>query len=181
MHQVVGTGVSYGWDGKRAWILPADGNAGTNVRFWSLTPFYFVGVPFVLADRGTKLESAGQVEFEGVTYDTVKTSFEPGTGDAPDDFYVVYIHPETKRVAGVRYIVSYPGFFPDGGHSPEKWMAYDGAQTVDGITFPQTFRTFSWDGKTHGELGTNTTMSEVSWVRDASFDVPEGAKALEGY
>lgn len=180
-HDVVDKGVTYGWDGSQAWILPPDGNAGTNVRFWSLTPFYFVGVPFVLADQGVVLEQMGEVEFEGVNYQTVKASFEPGTGDAPDDFYVVYIHPETRRVGGVRYVVSYPGFFPDGGHTPEKWMSYDGAQTVDGIVFPESFRTFAWDGKAHGELATNTTMTEVSWVREASFEVPAGAKILEGF
>lgn len=180
-HEVVGKEVSYGWDGGQAWILPPDGDAGTNVRFWSLTPFYFVGVPFVLADSGVILEVAGEVEFEGVRYQTVKVSFEPGTGDAPDDFYVVYIHPETKRVGGVRYVVSYPGFFPEGGHTPEKWMSYDGEQVVSGIVFPERFRTFTWDGKAHGEVSTNTTMTEVSWVKDADFEVPLGAKILEGF
>lgn len=183
VHNVVDKEVSYGWDGQQAWLKPADANAGTNPRFWSLTPFYFVAIPFVLADPGTVLESAGTQEFEGVQWELVKASFEAGVGDAPDDFYVVYIHPETRRVGGVRYIVSYPGFFPDGGHSPEKWMSYDGAQEVGGITFPETFRTFEWDGKTHGELKTNTKMHEVSWVPrgETSFEVPEAAKVLEGF
>jgi hypothetical protein len=47
--------------------------------------------------------------------------------------------------------------------------------------FPERFRTFTWDGTTHGDVSTNTTMTEVSWVKDADFEVPAGAKVLEGY
>ncbi len=97
--------VQFGWDGKVAWTTSTD--IKINPRFWALTPFYFVGVPFVFADEGVNLEPAGEIVFEERTYDLVRATFSEGTGDAPDDFYVVYVDRETGRVGGVRYVVSY--------------------------------------------------------------------------
>lgn len=173
----------FGWDGKKAWKTYDD--EAINPRFWSLTPYYFVAVPFVFADKGVKLADAGEITFEDRTYDLVKATFEAGTGDAPDDFYIVYIDRETKAIGGVRYVVSYPGFFPDGGHSPEKFMKYDGAQTVDGITFAKTFRTFKWDvdGNKPLELVTNSEMSQVAFKPTlplSFFAIPEGATVIDG-
>ncbi len=174
----------FGWTGEQAWVNHAE--PSVNPRFWALTPYYFIGIPFVLADEGVNLEMDGQQEFEGTTYDLVRATFDDDTGDAPDDFYVIYLHPETRRVAGVRYVVSYPGFFPDGGTSPEKFMAYEGTQTVEGITFPATFRTFTWkpEQQTHGELVTEIEMAEVEFkpdTKDAFFEPPEGATLLKGF
>lgn len=173
----------FGWDGKQAWSTDESLDA-MRPRFWSLTPFYFVAVPFVFADEGVNLKAEGEITFEGRTYDLVRATFAEGTGDAPDDFYVVYIDRETSRVGGVRYVVSYPAFFPDGGHSPEKFMAYDGEQRVDGIMFPETFRTFAWDAdkKVTGDVVTNTTMTDVSFeptTPGSFFAVPEGATVLD--
>jgi len=175
--------VEFGWTGEKAWIKPADAEDTMKARFWALTPYYFVAVPFVFADPGVILSDAGKQEFEGTTYDLIKVTFEEGTGDAPDDYYVVYFDPKTRRVAGLRYVVSYPGFFPEGGHSPEKFMAYDGQQKVEGIVFSETYRTFKWKGDTHGELVTEVTLSDVSFpdVKPGYFDVPKDAKELEGY
>ena len=109
---------------------------------------------------------------------------EPGTGDAPDDYYIVLIDRETRRVGGMRYVVSYPGFYPDGGHGAESFIVYDGAQTIDGIVFPQTFRTFRWTDDGPGDLRTETTLSDVAFMPETTeeaFQVPAGAEVLEGY
>ncbi|MEM1348799.1 MAG: hypothetical protein AAGI01_09605 [Myxococcota bacterium] len=178
------TQTTFGWTGEQAWRSTKD--LKLNARFWALTPYYFVGIPFVLADPGATFAPAGKISFEEESYDLVKVTFRDGVGDAPDDFYIVYVHEETKRVGGVRYIVSYPGFYPNGGHSPEKFMRYDGAQDVDGIIFPETFRTFTWNAEenTHGALVTNSKMLDVAFApntKDSFFNVPQGAEVLEGY
>ena len=172
----------FGWDGQRAWTT--DEALEITPRFWALTPYYFVAVPFVFADEGVHLERAGEQVFEEKTYEVIKVTFGEGVGDAPEDYYMVYVDRQSGRVGGVRYIVSYPGFFPEGGHTPEKWMAYDGVQEVDGIKFPQTFRTFAWDEKAQaaGELVTRTSLTEVSFepaTKASFFDMPEGATAID--
>ena len=175
--------VAFGWTGREAWVLPAGAELPTNARFWALTPYYFVGMPFVLADPGVNLERAGQMEAEGRTYDLLRATFDAGTGDAPDDYYYLLLDPETRQVGGVRYVVSYPGFFPEGGATPEKLMLYDGAQTASGITFQEGFRSFAWTDAGMGEPSARGTLAAVRFLPDtpdALFDVPEGAQVLDG-
>ncbi len=192
VHEVVSSDARFGWDGETAWVQPPDAELTTNPRFWSLTPYYFVGIPFVLADPGVRLELDGELDVEGRRYVRVRATFGDGVGDAPDDWYSVLIDRETFRVGGVIYVVSYPGFFPDGGTTEPKLMMYDGEQTIDGITLPTSFRTFPWPDEPNGEseptaeehLVTRTTLTEVSFAPGtpaAAFDVPEGAQVLEGY
>lgn len=176
----------FGWTGEKAWVKDPNESVKTNPRFWSLTPYYFVAVPFVMADPGVVLTMAGEQVFEEKTWTLVKATFKPGTGDAPDDFYVLYIDKESGRVGGLRYIVTYKGFFKTGGHSPEKFMSYDGAQTVKGITLPKTYRTFKWDPdkKEVGEQVTAITLSDVSFkpeTKASYFEPVEGAKVLDGF
>lgn len=182
VHQVVGDPLSsrvvkFGWTGEEAWISGTD-SLGINARFWSLTPYYFVAMPFVLADPGVNLEPAGQMTAEGATYDLVYVTFAPGTGDAPDDYYYLLLDPETRRVGGVRYVVTYPGFFPEGGSTPERLMLYDGAQTASGITLQEGFRSFAWTDDGAGEPAAEGTVTDLRFVPDAPdslFAMPPGA------
>ncbi|MEP0548383.1 MAG: hypothetical protein ABJF88_15710 [Rhodothermales bacterium] len=173
---------SFGWTGDTAWIQPAGADISTNARFWSLTPYYFVAMPFVLADPGVNLALDGQMTAEGETYDLVRVTFDAGTGDAPDDYYVLLLDPKTDRVGGVRYVVSYPGFFPEGGTTPERLMLYDGAQTVSGITLQEGFRSFAWTANGVGEPAAQGTVSGARFVPDAPdslFAMPAGADVQE--
>ena len=174
--------VSFGWTGEEAWMYPAGAELSTNARFWSLTPYYFVAMPFVLADPGVNLALDDSMEAEGRTYETVRVTFDAGTGDAPDDYYVLLLDPETDHVGGVRYVVSYPGFFPDGGTTPERLMLYDGAQTASGITLQEGFRSFAWTGEGPGEPAARGTVSALRFVPDAPdslFAMPTGAAVQE--
>jgi len=175
--------MKYGWDGENAWSFPDTANVGVNPRFWSNTPFYFVALPFVLADEGVMLEELPAKEYKGVTYDLVKATYTDGTGDAPDDFYVIYIHPETKQMGGLRYIVSYPGFFPNGGNGPEKFMEILGVQTSNGITIPIGYNTYLFKENEVAEHITKIDVSEFGFKPDLKkdfFNAPEGAKIQEG-
>ena len=172
----------FGWTGETAWALPDTAAMPTNARFWALTPYYFVAMPFVLADPGVNLEEAGQMEAEGETYDLVHVTFDAGTGDAPDDYYYLMLDPETRRVGGVRYAVSYPGFMPKGEHAPERIMFYDGAQTADGITLQEGFRSFMWTDDGPGEAAAEGTVADVAFLPetpDSLFAMPANAMAQE--
>lgn len=180
---IADTAVSFGWTGQEAWVQPDSAVMQTNPRFWSLTPYYFVAMPFVLADPGVQLDTAGQMTTEGTTYDLVHVTFEDGTGDAPDDYYYLLLDPATRRVGGVRYVVSYPGFFPEGGATPEKLMLYDGAQTASGITLQEGFRSFAWTDDGAGAPSAEGAVTDLRFVHDAPdrlFAVPTGARVLEG-
>lgn len=144
-----GADATMGWDGQEAWIEPSTDAFPSDPRFWATTPFYFVGLPWVLADEGVQLEVLEErvVPETGVDapLPTLRATFEPGTGDAPDDFYVLHLHPEDGRVLAVRYIVTYPDFFPDGGHSPEKVLLWSAHARSDGLLFARRYASHLWE------------------------------------
>ena len=171
--------VEYGWDGTNAWYKPDTASIPYNTRFWSLTPYYFAGMPFLFADEGVNLSLEDPATYEGEEYHIVRVTFGDGVGDAPDDFYVLYIDQENFRLTAIRYVVSYPGYFPDGGHTQEKLMTYEGEQMVGGITFPEKHRTFMWEADgSIGDYVTDITLSDVEFRPDTDksyFNVPEGS------
>ena len=179
-----GAEATLGWDGTRAWITPAADAFPSTARFWSLTPYYFVGMPFVAADPGTRYERLPDAALDGSTYQIVKLTYGEGVGDAPDDYYVLYLHPETHHLAALRYVVSFPGFFPAGGHSPEKLMRYTDPATVGGLRFATRLDTAAWDTEsgTPGEVVTEITVSRITLGETwpvSLFAPPEGAVVTE--
>ena len=180
VHQVADNmDVTYGFDGKDAWQNPADAELVVSPRFWSLTPYYFVGLPFVLADDGIIFEQLEPRELDGTTYNPVKVTYESGMGDADDDYYILYINPDTKQLDALNYIVSYPGFFEDGKHLPEKLMRLTDKTTVSGITLPGGYLT-SWSDKPNENI-TTITVSDYEFRLDTdvdAFDRPAEAKVV---
>ena len=174
----------FGWTGEQAWVNAKDSTAfAYDTKFWALTPLWFVGHPFVLSGEGVNLALLEPTTFKEKDYNVVKVTFDAETGDAPDDYYILYVNKESNKLAVMRYIVSYPQYFKDGGHAPEKFTEFVGEQVVDGITMPGGFKTY-WTVKDNqpGDYITKIDFTDVSFEKELSkdfFDAPEGAKILE--
>jgi hypothetical protein len=175
----------YGWDGKEAWVKAKDSTSFKyDTAFWALTPLYFSGQPFVLDGEGVNLELLPELEFMGAKKKVIKATYDAGIGAAPDDYYVLYINAETNLVDAFKYIVSYPEYFPNGGHAPEKITVTQGTTTVDGIVFATGFKTYWSDAKEKDGLGDYITKIDVSDISFSStveknfFSKPKGAKVL---
>lgn len=185
-HFQVGDSTSqYGWDGKKAWVAVQDSTVFPyNTRFWSLTPYFFTAQPFVLDGKGVNLELLPPKKHLGKTQDVVKVTFDAGTGDAPDDYYILYFDSISHTLSVIRYIVSYPGYFKKGEHLPEKLMQLKGEQVVAGIRFPESYATH-WlvKDESPGEHITSITLSNIAFepgLEEAFFQIPVGARPLEG-
>ncbi len=183
---VVDSTQQFGWDGQKAWIKAKDSTVfDYNTRFWSLTPYFFMGLPFVLEGKGIHLDLLEQVEYKDNLYHVVKVTFDSGIGDAPDDYYILYFNTRSRKLEVIRYIVSYPGYFKKGEHMPEKFMELSGEQTVNGITFPENYKTY-WlkEDNTPGEHITDIELSDIEFLpelKDSYFEIPEGATVLKGF
>lgn len=179
VHDLPDSETRFGWDGNTAWIQPADAKFPVPPRFWALTPFYFVGIPFVFADLNAKFADAPDIEFEGTTYQQVKVTYASHAGDAPDDYYILLINPKTKLVAGARYIVTSKLVAPN-GPGPEKLITLDGLHQVGPVMIPASHRTFSMQGDTIGDEMRDATVSEIRWRgrEEVDFAKPAGAKEL---
>lgn len=171
----------FGWDGENIWtIAPDSATFKYNLRFWAMTPYFFMGQPFALDGDGTNLELLDQKTYKDVLYDVVKVTFEEGTGDAPDDYYILYFDAKNHRLAVIRYIVSYPAYFAKGKHTPEKFMELTGEQTVEGIVLPKGYRTYMLtEDEEPGEYVTKVTLSDLEFLPETKasyFSIPKGAK-----
>ncbi len=169
--------VSFGWDGKEAWIVPADAEFTPPPAFWALTPYYFVGLPFVLADPGTNFEVLPDIRFEDKSYRQVKVTYDSGTGDSPDDYYIALIDPDTKQLRGVRYIVTSPLVAPN-GPGPEKFLTHEGLTEFEGILLPTAHVTYEMNGDEIGQKMRTAEVTEIKFVDGADFTIPKGAKLL---
>lgn len=184
-HTSVGDSTAhFGWTGKTAWIQAVDSTTfAYDTKFWALTPYYFLGQPFVLDGTGVHLELMPQVIYKDTNHHVVKVTFAAGTGDAPDDYYILYISVESNQLKVIRYIVSYPEYFKEGGHAPEKFMEVIGETTVDGILFPTDYKTY-WltDDQQPGEYITKIEVSDISFKKDLPknyFNVPINAHIID--
>lgn len=174
----------FGWTGEKAWKKVKDSTAfAFDMRFWALTPYYFLGQPFILDGEGVNLEKLEDKTHKGITYHAIKVTFDAGTGDAPDDYYVLYFGKDTHKLAVIRYIVSYPQYFPKGKHLPEKLMELQGTTVVDGVEFATGYHTH-WltEDEKAGEHITTITVSDIKYVGETEknyFEMPAGATVIE--
>ncbi len=166
------------WDGERAWSK-LEGEGDFNARFWALTPYYFVGMPFVLGDPGVKLaivdDDPTKAGFAAGTH-VVKATFEPGTGDAPDDYYVLYLAEDDHRLLGLRYIVTY---YDRPGGPKEKLIVYEDDAPAGPLRLARKHVTYAFAEGVRGEKVTESTIDRVEYgaVFDTSrLEMPEGAK-----
>ena len=133
VHEVVGKDIRFGISGGESWILPEDAEFSPPPRFWALTPFYFIGIPFVFNDENANFEILeSPMAFEGKDYTQVKVTYTKDAGDSPDDYYVLLIDPETKLTKGAYYIVTSKLVAPN-GPGPAKFISLDDLQDVSGV------------------------------------------------
>ena len=105
-NRIEGEGFVVGFDGQNSWSTPAPKASGLPSRFVSLGSFYFVGIPFVLADPGVNVSWDGSKSFQGKTCHVLDVSFSNGVGHSAEDNYQIYIDPATDRVALINHNVT---------------------------------------------------------------------------
>lgn len=103
-------------------------------RFYHNLMFYFYAMPFLFADDGIVYNDAPPLEMDGVIHPAIKISYQANVGDSPDDEYILYYHPETKKMTWLAYTVTY-------GKNEKseifKYIKYDQWQEVNGLLLPQ--------------------------------------------
>jgi hypothetical protein len=159
-----------GFDGKSVWFDPTTENAlRFPPKFYLSTPFYFFGIPFVFADPGAQSERLPDPTFKGSPYQVIKVTFANGTGDSPDDTYLVYVEPETARVHLVIYTVTY--FARAAGQPldnvPTNVIVYDQWESVAGLSVPRHANVYQWKTTPVRRSSTRNSRSTISasWSR----------------
>ncbi|MFD2561700.1 DUF6503 family protein [Aquimarina rubra] len=170
------------YDGENVYLCPADAN-DQGARFDMFTWTYFFGLPYKLSDPGTQWEMQDDRMLNNTKHSTAKLTFEAGTGDAPDDWYVIYADPKTKALQAAAYIVT---FGSDGDTSKAEAdphaIQYKEFTTVDDIPFATKWEFYGWTSEKGmtDKLG-EATITDITFLEDEGelFDDPENSKIID--
>jgi len=161
--------ISAAFDGNDVWIAPND-TALARADFHVLTWSYFLAIPYKLNDPGTILEDRGIQSLGNKTYDTAMLTFEEGTGDTPDDWYLIYRNQETDMLYALAYIITYGKTSDEANQDPHA-ITYEDFETIDGVPVSTTWKFWGWDEET----GLSEQQTGEGILSNIEFvEVPEG-------
>lgn len=160
-NRIDGQGFSVGWDGEQAWGSPALDSAGLPPRFVSLGSFYFIGMPFVFGDPGAAVERLDDERWEGRRHEAYRITYPTGVGKTPDDDYVVFVDPGSRRLVLIHHNVT------EKGAEVERvtWI-FESWQRVAGLLVPErmTFHPGWNPGARPAEGGASFTIEDVAFA-----------------
>jgi hypothetical protein len=159
-----------GWDGEKAWS--ENWAVPYPPRFLAQLNYYFLNLPWLTTDPGVVLgpPETEKLWDDPVEYIAIRMEFEPGVGDTPDDYYVLYIHPDNYLLKGCRYVVTYKSLLPEGvASTPEHILIFDRYQTVESLVVPVHYSIYEVDRREYA----------TCVVQDWSFSRPFNAAKVE--
>jgi hypothetical protein len=148
----------------------------SSVRFNAYTWSYFFMMPYKISDSGVVLTENGRLISEGKTFPTQKMSFKKGIGDAPDDWYILYVDSVTNLLNTAAYIVSFGRTAKEAEANPHA-ISYSSYKEVDGIPIATSWTFWEWNekGGVTKKIG-DATISNVKFldVKKEYFTAPAG-------
>ncbi len=169
------------YDGKNVYLCPEDANS-KGARFDMFTWSYFFGLPYKLNDPGTNIERKEDRELNNRTHTTAKLTFDAGTGDAPDDWYILYADPSTRLLQAAAYIVTY-GSNGDTtkAESDPHAIYYKDYITLNDIPFATKWEFYGWTSEKGitDKIG-EAVISDITFLEEESeiFTTPENSKKI---
>lgn len=144
-------------------------------RFYHNLMFYFYAMPFIVGDDGIVYSDTAPLEKDGVSYPGIKVGYESNVGDSPDDEYIIYYHPETKKMEWLGYTVT----FGKGAKSTDfHYIKYNKWQDVDGLLLPEELTWYTTEDslptEARGEPRKFTRVDvDSSDMGDTFYNMPE--------
>lgn len=136
-----------------------------SVRFDAFTWEYFFLFPYKLTDPGTIWNTYDNIEKDQQNYLTEKLTFKSGTGEAPDDWYVVYADKKTNLLEKAAYIVTLKAGKEDAEKNPHA-IQYLDYKEVDGIPIATKWVFWGWkDGKGLTEELGQATLTNIKFIK----------------
>ncbi|KAA1243006.1 DUF6503 family protein [Aquimarina sp. RZ0] len=170
------------YDGQDVYLSPAEAN-DKGARFDMFTWTYFFCMPYKLDDPGTSLTIQEDRKLNNIPHSTAKLTFDSGTGDAPDDWYILYADQVISSLQAAAYIVT---FGSDGNTTKAEAdphvIRYKGFKNVNRIPFATSWEFYGWTkekGMTDTKLG-EATISDITFLNEEGtvFTIPENAKKI---
>lgn len=170
------------YDNEKFFQYPDTAN-WQGARFAIFTWQYFFMAPYKFSDEGTQWELLEDKILGAMPYNTGKLTFTDGTGDAPDDWYIVYQNKKTNLVDGMAYIVTASGKTPEEAEKDAHAIYYSDFQTLkNGVPVASTWEFFNWNQEEgfNGEPIGAAAVSNVKFYEEEGdiFSLPTDKKKL---
>ncbi len=172
-------GTSVYFDGTNVFLYPATADY-KRARFDVLTWHYFFFAPFKLREKGVFVVADIDRLNNGRAYPTAKMTFANGTGDSPNDWYILYRNAQSNLLEGMSYIVTYGGKMPE--EATPNAITYGDWATLDGVQFPTKWQFTEWnEAKGFTKIRGEAIIRNIRWVDNTKgiFDVPQESKKMD--
>lgn len=123
----------------------ADSTKWASEKFGIYTYQYFFMAPYKFSDEGTVWTKMEDMMIEGENTKRAKLTFESGTGDAPDDWYIVHSDPISNQVKYIGYIVTGGGTSIEEAEKNAHAIKYSNYKDVDGIPIATLWEFFDYN------------------------------------
>lgn len=124
-------------------------------------------MPFIVADDGIVYSDAPELEEDGVNYKAIKVSYQANIDDSPDHEYILYYHPETKKMGWLAYTVTYGGNKKSDQFSFIKYAQW---QEITGLSLPQALHWYKTEKNASTIMKGVARIFERGDIDSASMD-----------
>ncbi len=132
------------FDGKKMWLNSTDASAYKQARFEIFMWQYFFMAPFKMDDAGTNWQTMTDKIVDNNEYARAKLTFRNGTGDTPNDWYIVHRNKATDFLSAMAYIVTFGNKPIAEAEKRANGITYDDFITVENVQFATTWHFSKW-------------------------------------
>ena len=104
-------------------------------RFALFTWQYFFMAPFKLGDPGTNWEELPTITVGNNSYQSQMLTFDKGTGDGPNDYYIMHPDPTTNLLSHMGYIITAGRTDIQNAEANAHAISYQDYKEVNGVPF----------------------------------------------
>lgn len=159
-------GKSIYYSGNDVYYSP-DFENDKRIRFDAYTWGYFFLFPYKLSDPGTIWLDYENSQLGEQEYHTQKLTFKAGTGDDPDDWYILYADKTSNLIHCAAYIVTANKTQEEAEKDPHA-IEYADYIEVEGIPIAQEWKFWGWQA----EEGLTKQLGEAK-LKNIRFIKPE--------
>lgn len=168
------------FDGETNWLAGTESDA--DARFDLYAWHYFFCLPWKLTDPGAACQPLPDRVLEGAVCSTARLSFAPGTGDTPDDWFLIFSDKKEGLLRGALYVVTFGGKTPEAAGKEPQAIFYSDYRLADGIPVAHAWKFYRWhtDGLEEKEELGDAVIRNVRFAKEApdDFTVPAGARKM---